>query len=159
MVRSQEAEMEMGPPPGRWAPPVPLSVLTDSTKPRMSTPPLEAAISISPAEHRALAEILEPFWVTMALGDSELDVMVTLPAAPPEHDPPSWSTEISAPDVPAPARSTGPPAVMVIVAPLLTPAAASPVIRPPASMVSPPEILSVSALPGLVFSAPLGPRM
>ena len=64
----------MGPPPGRWAPPVPLSVLTDSTKPRMSTPPLEAAISISPAEQRALAVILEPFWVTMALGDSELGV-------------------------------------------------------------------------------------
>ena len=41
--------MEMGPPPGRWAPPVPLRVLTDSTKPRMSTPPLDAAIAISPS--------------------------------------------------------------------------------------------------------------
>ena len=41
------------------------------------------------AEHRALAVILEPFWVTMALADSELVLMVTLPAAPPEHDPPT----------------------------------------------------------------------
>jgi hypothetical protein len=71
IVRSQEAEMEMGPPPGCWRP-FPPSELTDSTKPRMSTPPLEAAISISPAEHLALVVILEPFWVTMALEETEL---------------------------------------------------------------------------------------
>ena len=85
--------------------------------------------------------------------------MVMLPALPPEHDPPSWSTEISAPDVPAPARSTAPTVLMVIVAPLLLPATASPVIRPPTSMVSPPAMLRMSPLPGPVFSAPLGPRM
>ena len=94
----------------------------------------------------------------MALGDSELELMVMFTAPPPEHDPPSWSTEISAPDVPAPARSTAPPALMVIVAPLL-PATASPVIRPPVSMVRPPAMLRMSLLPGPVFSAPLGPRM
>ena len=95
--------------------PVPLSVLTDSTKPRMSTPPWEAAISISPAEHRALAVILEPFWVTMALGDTELDLMVMLPAAAAG----TRSAQLVHGDqrarLPAPARSTAPPAVMVIV--------------------------------------------
>ena len=58
--------MEMGPPPSRRAA-VPLSVLTDSTRPWISTPPLVAAISISPAEHRALVVILEPFWVAIEL--------------------------------------------------------------------------------------------